>query len=113
MDMELVFSGNPVDLCDGIILFQEMYYLGQSVRPCFDFEIAGYGIAYFLRVYDCSIFFDNAPLFQRLDPHLYCYAGDADLLSDIRVGRTGVFNKQMNDFLIQTSPRSSKFLKMP
>ena len=68
--MQLVLSGDTVDLGDGLVPAQCLCYLGQCVRACLNLKVAGYGSADLLGIDNGGILFDDAPFFQRLDPHL-------------------------------------------
>ena len=101
MDVKLVFSRDPVDLGNGIIFLQQANYLGQGIRPGFNLKIAGNSAAYFLRINNSGIFFNNAPLLQCLNPHFYGNPGNSYFMADIRIGHPRVFDQQSEDFLIK------------
>ena len=101
MDMESAFSCNPVNLCYDIILPEQLCRLRQVLRFCFNFKITGDRSADLLRINNGCILFDNAFLFQSLHAHLYGNARNADLLSDFRIGHSGVLYQEPDNLLIQ------------
>ena len=101
MDVELVPAGNAINLRYGFIRLEKRNHLIEGIRSGFQLKIAGYGAAYFLGVDDGGVFFDDAPLFQGLNPGPDSHPGNTDLLADVRIRHAGIFYQQPDDLLIQ------------